>query len=68
MYNKEICTVRTGKVNALFAEIAVFTGLLTKKPNDNFQENHHLASSVVLPIQFSNFFIEDLKRLASLVA
>ena len=46
MYNKETDTVRTGRVNALFVETSVLTELLKKKPNDNFEENYHLASSV----------------------
>ena len=67
MYNKETDTVRTGRVNALFVETSVLTELLKKKPNDNFEENYHLASGVALHGHFSNHFIPDLTRLANLL-
>ena len=57
MYNKETDTVRTRRVNALFAETSALTGRLKKKPNDNFKENYHLASGVALHGHFSNHFI-----------
>lgn len=67
-YSKENDAVRTKRVNSIFAEIPMNTGVSTKKQNENSSLNDHSASSVVLPVQFSNLFIMDLKRLASIVA
>jgi hypothetical protein len=61
-------TSRTGGVNEAVKYIYMIDSNLGGNKKGQVKNKFDLSLKVVLPVQFSNLFIMDLKRLAGLVA
>ena len=61
-------SVPTNRINEVARLIYCLDLGFSESKNRTNQNSSSLSCQVVLPIQFSNFFIEDLKRLTNLVA
>lgn len=68
LYNKEKDTVRTNKINLLFASISGLARVLTENKKDNLLQDCLFGSNVGMAGQISNHFIGDLQKLAAFLS
>jgi len=66
LYNKKTDTVRTTRINSLFHSIYYLARISAENKKGNLLKDYPFGSNVVLPVQFSNLFLQDLNRLAAL--